>query len=673
MARRRPLPAHALPHPRPRAALLKFPQRLRSNLAAWRQLTQDQNLLNTIEKGLRLEFHSPPPRRSHSPVFSGTPEQKQHLLSQLQQWLEEGVIEPTTSTPKLLSLLFPVPKPGPKRFRWVLDLRKLNQSLKPRRFKMTGVYYARHLLQRRDWLTSIDLSDAFLHVPLSRRSMRYLAFRALDKTYWFRAMIFGLSPAPYVFTKLMKPVLARLRQLGIRCMAYMDDLLIAARTAEQATRDTQVARSLLENLGLTINLDKSEFTPTQQLQFLGFQFNTVDWTMRVPRDKMHQMQQAARRLFREDEAGTLTVRRVAGLAGKLVANAPALRALDFRRRSLHRLIEYGLRAGRGDWEAAVSLSRTARRDLAWLASPALWRCAPTIIRSAALRSAPVITTDASFSGWGATLLLRPRRPDQLPRIIRAHGFWRRSLVSSVTSINELEAMAVVRAWEAFRPHLYLRPDSEIVFESDNTTTVSYLSKWGGRLARIGRILEPMQDEMIKMRLHPVAVHLPGEENREADRLSRLRESARNEWRLSPTAFEMIRAHFGQPTMDWFASPSTALVRRFATRFPDTRAAVIDAFRADWSSEILGIAVPPFNVIDRVVAKAIEEQAAMIVVVPRWPTRPFWSALVSHASAWLDLGPALQASATAHPMRDGRSPPLVAFRLLSPSDRSLGWN
>ena len=37
---------------------------------------------------------------------------------------------------------------------------------------------------------------------------------------------FGLSSVPRIFTKLLKPVVAYLRSKGVRCMIYIDDILL---------------------------------------------------------------------------------------------------------------------------------------------------------------------------------------------------------------------------------------------------------------------------------------------------------------------------------------------------------------------------------------------------------------------------------------------------------------
>ena len=44
--------------------------------------------------------------------------------------------------------------------------------------------------------------------------------------YQFNCLPFGLSSAPWVFTKTLKPVIALLREMGVRIIVYIDDVLI---------------------------------------------------------------------------------------------------------------------------------------------------------------------------------------------------------------------------------------------------------------------------------------------------------------------------------------------------------------------------------------------------------------------------------------------------------------
>ncbi len=89
------------------------------------------------------------------------------------------------------------------------------------------------------WMTSIDLSDTYFHVPIHYASHRYLRFMFLGVVYQFRALCFGISTAPLIFTQVMKPVATLAHREGIHLHQYMDDWLCAAKTAEQATQQTK--------------------------------------------------------------------------------------------------------------------------------------------------------------------------------------------------------------------------------------------------------------------------------------------------------------------------------------------------------------------------------------------------------------------------------------------------
>ena len=60
-------------------------------------------------------------------------------------------------------------------------------------------------LQRGEWVTSLDFSDAYFHIPIHTRSQKYLGFHFQNQSYQFRALPFSLSTAPMEFTCVVKP------------------------------------------------------------------------------------------------------------------------------------------------------------------------------------------------------------------------------------------------------------------------------------------------------------------------------------------------------------------------------------------------------------------------------------------------------------------------------------
>ena len=118
-------------------------------------------------------------------------------------------------------------------------------------------------------MATIDIKDVYFHVPLSTSTRNYCHFVVLGKSYQFRARPFGLSMAPLGFTKLLLPVLRYLRRRETRVHAYLDDWLIRADSPEDLREKLDLTVSLLQDLGLIINFQKSELTPTWSSSFWG--------------------------------------------------------------------------------------------------------------------------------------------------------------------------------------------------------------------------------------------------------------------------------------------------------------------------------------------------------------------------------------------------------------------
>ena len=62
-----------------------------------------------------------------------------------------------------------------------------------------------------DWAVSIDLTDAYFHVPIHPRSRKYLRFIYEHQVFQFMTLPFGMSLSPWIFTKLMNVIATHLR------------------------------------------------------------------------------------------------------------------------------------------------------------------------------------------------------------------------------------------------------------------------------------------------------------------------------------------------------------------------------------------------------------------------------------------------------------------------------
>ena len=96
---------------------------------------------------------------------------------------------------------------------------------------------------------------------------------------------FGLSSAPWAFTKLLRVVIAHLRKLSLRLVIYLDDILVVASSQLAARLAVNQVRSLLESLGFVISVEKSVEDPVQALEYIGLFIDTLSMKLLLPERK----------------------------------------------------------------------------------------------------------------------------------------------------------------------------------------------------------------------------------------------------------------------------------------------------------------------------------------------------------------------------------------------------
>ena len=129
-------------------------------------------------------------------------------------------------------------------------------------------------LQTGEWVTSLDFSDAYFHIPIAQRSRRYLRFHLNKTIYQFTSLPFGLAMAPLKFTKVIKVKLMA-QTKGIRIHQYLDDWLLRASSQETCLQHTWILLAICQDLGWVMNMEKSELSPQRDFNFVGYRFDLV--------------------------------------------------------------------------------------------------------------------------------------------------------------------------------------------------------------------------------------------------------------------------------------------------------------------------------------------------------------------------------------------------------------
>ena len=139
----------------------------------------------------------------------------------------------------------------------MIDLSHLNTFVRSPHFKMTNHTTLASLLVPPNWAASLDLQDAYLHVPIRPNLHKFLAFSHGNKLFFFNALPFGLNVAPATFTSLLRHPLSILHEMGIPTLAYLDDWITWGPSPETVQRNLELMISSLSRLGFLINLEKS--------------------------------------------------------------------------------------------------------------------------------------------------------------------------------------------------------------------------------------------------------------------------------------------------------------------------------------------------------------------------------------------------------------------------------
>ena len=131
-----------------------------------------------------------------------------------------------------------------------------------------------HSIQKGDWVISVDLTDAYLHVPIHQLSRKFLRFCYQDEVFQFRVLPFGLSVSPRVFNCVVDVMMAHVRPLGFQVHHNLDDSLLRNQQLAHLRTQTQDLLHLTTRLGWIPSLEKSELTPTQDFVFIGTHYRT---------------------------------------------------------------------------------------------------------------------------------------------------------------------------------------------------------------------------------------------------------------------------------------------------------------------------------------------------------------------------------------------------------------
>ena len=213
-----------------------------------------------VEHKIELTTDKPPPVH---PVYRMSPEELDELRKQLQEFIDRGLIQPSTS-PFGAPVLFVKKKNG--KLRLVIDYRLLNSITVRDQEPLPRIDDLLDQLHGAKVFSKIDLASGYYQVRVAPEDTPKTAFRTRFGSFEFKVLPMGLCNAPSTFQRMMNRVLGK--HLDKFVLIYLDDLLVYSLTWKSHLEHLRIVLSALREHKLLAQASKCEFG-TSQVDFLG--------------------------------------------------------------------------------------------------------------------------------------------------------------------------------------------------------------------------------------------------------------------------------------------------------------------------------------------------------------------------------------------------------------------
>ena len=547
----------------------------------------------------------------------------QELENQMEEYIQLGVARPLTQvetqTTKCWVQTFGREKPNSSKVRIITNLKPLNQCFRVDNFRSDHWGTVLQTLQNHPhchWGVTLDLKDWFFHLGLHPQTQRWIRVKGRKQSIQMLALPFGLQSSPFWSHRLSKVILQHLRGLGFVLCWYVDDILLLGESHHHVMSCLMYVLQLLTQLGLRVNFAKSHLIPTQSLIYLGQVIHLAHRSV----SSVPLKAQGCRFMAHKVTSGN-TVRpcNVASLAGKLLdLQKGAINLVGLPRllmRQAGKLAKWG-------WYKVIS-KPPMLKALLLQTKLALSALVPVQLPHPGMHQL-TLTVDACDTGWGGVLCLQG--PDSQPSPMwTTHQMF--SPLEREHHITWKELEAVVRGLKAFWaeiPH-----PCNLTLRSDATVAIACFNK-GSSKGHLNEVARLMRTQIHQQGSCALAVHLPGNKNAQADKLSRRGRKANDYTCHLPILRSAWKILGVSPTRDMFSADHNHRLPLFWTWRPSPFAEKVNAFAQPWDFPTMGtmFCCPPWPLIQRVLLKAIQDKARLVVCFSHWPGAPWWPLFLS---------------------------------------------
>ena len=585
---------------------LQVKGRLRKHIAFWEDIQAPAFIIECIQDGYKIPFFQTPPRAS----FANNRSALQHhafVTDSINELLVSGrIVQVPQNQLIVINPLSVAIQQNKGKKRLILDLRYVNKHIYKQKIKFddwrTGLIY----FQKPSYFTKFDLKSGYHHLDIFRDHQPFLGFAwptadEKRKYFMFTVLPFGLSSAPYIFTKLVRPLVKHWRAQGISSIVYLDDGIDMEGNLVTSEHNSTIIQSDLHSSGFLPNQDKCVWQPTQEIDWLGIQWNGLVGKITISPHRIESILHNLQKILSDPH---ISARKLASIVGKIVSTGPVTQNLA---RIMTRHSQMSVVSAQ-DWDTPFQLDAYCTLEFEF------WK---TNLKQANERyfstdpcPSKIIYSDASQGACAAHI----SGEDAI-----AHRMFTANERDESSTYREL--VAIKFAVDSFTP---LLRGAYVKWLTDSQSAAK-IAQVGSMKFSLHELAFDIFSTCLKADIKLDIQWIPRSLNEKADYLSKIIDF--DDWELDPAVFQDIEEKFGPHSIDCFASYQNCKVSRFFSRFWNPGTSGVDAFFQSWGQENC-LVVPPVAIASRVIIFMFQNKARGTLVVPYWPSAPFWPLLIS---------------------------------------------
>ena len=230
--------------------------------------------LHVIDRGYVIPFISVPQKA----FFGNNSSALTHadfVLEAIQELLNSGSVVEVPNPPYVVNPLS-VSIQSSGKMRLILDLRHVDNHIRNACIYLSSDHY----------MFKFDLKSGYHHIDILQEHQTYLGFswvvNGVRKFFMFTVLPFGLSSAPYIFTKVVRVLVRYWRSRAVTMTVYLDDGLGSAPDFARCEAASVFVKSSLQLSGFLPNDSKSIWQPTSCLVWLGYTIGLSSRIISIP-------------------------------------------------------------------------------------------------------------------------------------------------------------------------------------------------------------------------------------------------------------------------------------------------------------------------------------------------------------------------------------------------------